>query len=124
MPTARITKDTKMAGCADMKQNLSTVSGGRNKMMKLFVDDLRECPEGFEVARTYKEAIDFLENNEVAELALDHDLGEIKHSGYSVMLWLEERANNGLPIPKKITCHSGNPVGKQRIEQVISKLNL
>ncbi|WP_431089950.1 cyclic-phosphate processing receiver domain-containing protein [Paenibacillus sp. 8b26] len=44
--------------------------------INLYVDDLRDCPEGFVVARTYYEAIDILESNSVAILTLDHDLGE------------------------------------------------
>lgn len=45
--------------------------------INLYVDDLRDCPEGFVVARTYKEAIHILESNSVGILTLDHDLGEV-----------------------------------------------
>jgi len=42
----------------------------------LYVDDLRDCPEGFVVARNMEEAIECLIKYEVDILSLDHDLGE------------------------------------------------
>lgn len=46
------------------------------KEINLYVDDLRDCPEGYVVARNLDEAIDYLENYKVKTLSLDHDLGE------------------------------------------------
>ena len=45
-------------------------------MINVYLDDLRDCPIGFVVARTFQEAIHLLENHEVDILSLDHDLGE------------------------------------------------
>ena len=44
--------------------------------MNVYVDDLRDCPEGFTIARTFEEAVTLLEQHEVDILSLDHDLGE------------------------------------------------
>lgn len=44
--------------------------------MNIYLDDLRDCPEGFTIARTVDEAIRLIESNEVDALSLDHDLGE------------------------------------------------
>lgn len=44
-------------------------------MINLYVDDLRDCPKGFIVARNMEKAIDYIENNEVNILSLDHNLG-------------------------------------------------
>ncbi|TXK83440.1 cyclic-phosphate processing receiver domain-containing protein [Paenibacillus sp. N3.4] len=38
-----------------------------NNQINLYVDDLRDCPEGFVLARTYDEAIHLLETKESNE---------------------------------------------------------
>ena len=43
--------------------------------MKLFVDDLREAPEGWAQAWSAQEAKELLSNTIVSHLSLDHDLG-------------------------------------------------
>lgn len=44
--------------------------------MKLYVDDIRPAPEGWQQARTVTDAIKFLSNfgNQVTEISLDHDI--------------------------------------------------
>ena len=42
--------------------------------MKLYVDDLRKCPEGWELARTNTEAIRLLATGYVEEISIDHDI--------------------------------------------------
>lgn len=42
--------------------------------MKLFVDDQRECPPGWQLARTIDKAIRILAEQEVSEVSLDHDI--------------------------------------------------
>jgi hypothetical protein len=49
------------------------VKKGINIMINVYVDDLRDCPIGFVVARTFQEAIHLLENHEVEILSLDHN---------------------------------------------------
>lgn len=43
--------------------------------MNIYLDDLRDCPSGFTIARTMEEAIRLLEENEVEILSLDHGPG-------------------------------------------------
>lgn len=43
--------------------------------INLYVDDLKDCPDGFVVARNVDKAIYYLENYKVNILSLDHDLG-------------------------------------------------
>ena len=43
-------------------------------MIKLFVDDIRKCPEGWELARTVTDAIRVLATGYVSEISLDHDI--------------------------------------------------
>lgn len=42
--------------------------------MKLYVDDLRKCPEGWQLARTVTEAIRILATGMVEKISLDHDI--------------------------------------------------
>ncbi|WP_202127695.1 cyclic-phosphate processing receiver domain-containing protein [Clostridium sp. C8-1-8] len=48
----------------------------QKNIINLYVYDLRDCPDGFILARTFEEAIFYLENNIVDLLSLDHDMGE------------------------------------------------
>lgn len=84
--------------------------------MKIFLDDLREAPQGYVTARTYEECIELLKNNEVEVLSLDHDLGTDK-TGYDVCLWLAE---NEYFIPE-IYIHSANPVGQMNMTQLLNR---
>lgn len=42
--------------------------------MKLYVDDLRRCPDGWKLARTITQAISLLYQGAVDEISLDHDI--------------------------------------------------
>jgi len=91
--------------------------------MKLYIDDLRPCPEGYVLARTYAEALEKLESNTFDEISFDHDLGEEK-TGYDILCWIEwglyliptDFANTVFKV------HSANPVGRQRMLQVIENI--
>lgn len=98
--------------------------------MKLWLDDIREPWRygyiGWTWARTYDEAIALLKTGKITEASLDHDLSfddQMKtenfkeKTGYDVICWMEE--NN--VWPKYVECHSANPVGRERIQQVIDK---
>lgn len=84
--------------------------------MKVFLDDLREPPKDYVLARTYEECIELLKNNDVEILSLDHDLGT-SYTGYDVCLWLAE---NNIFIPN-IYIHSANPVGQKNMIQLLNR---
>lgn len=42
--------------------------------MKLFVDDIRKCPDGWELARTNTKAIRVLSTMPIEEISIDHDI--------------------------------------------------
>lgn len=90
--------------------------------MRLFVDDVRDIPNGYICARNYSSAIGMLIVGEFEEISLDHDLGEEK-TGYDILCWIEyQMVTNGFKPPKKIRIHSSNPVGRMRMEQVIKSI--
>lgn len=88
--------------------------------INLYVDDLRDCPEGFEVARTVEEAVKILESGRVKILSLDHDLGEDEHgnllpTGYDLVKYF---CQHGLKA-EKIYIHTDNGVGRENMYQTL-----
>lgn len=92
--------------------------------MKVYLDDVRETPAGWVRAYTAREAIALLEAGGVAEISLDHDLGdeETCGSGYHVATWIEEAVATRGFLPPAIRIHSANPVGRARMEQAIASI--
>ena len=96
--------------------------------MKVWLDDVRDAPDGWVHVRTPEEAIELLRSGKVKEISLDHDLGlasdEAERTGYDVLRWLEEAvANGGWPFRlPEIRVHSANPVGRRRMEQAIDSI--
>ncbi len=87
--------------------------------IKLWVDDQRQPPAGFNAhARSYAEAMDYLESGKVSEISLDHDLGEEK-TGYDIAKWIEEKAFYGEITRILWSVHSANPVGATQMSQAL-----
>ena len=89
-------------------------------MRVLYVDDIR-FPEYFHqigaeitVARTYDEAIQYIDNN-YDIISLDHDFGEDK-TGYDVAKYIVE---NQIKVGA-VAIHSANPVGRFNINQLLT----
>lgn len=91
--------------------------------MKVFLDDERATPPGWTRAYWPNEVIDLLETGQVAELSLDHDLGDDQRgTGYDVILWIEEAvALNGFN-PPHIQVHSANSSAREKMEAGIRSI--
>lgn len=89
--------------------------------MKVFLDDKRDCPEGWILAKTYKEAITLLETGKVTEMSLDHDLGS-KKTGYDVLAYIEEKLHKEIFNVPKLKVHSANPPAKVRMSAAIDSI--
>lgn len=89
--------------------------------IKLYLDDTRPCPPGWTLVKWPDEAMPFLLAEQVSDLSLDHDLGnDNRGTGYTLIAWLEEQvAVNKLRPPAHISIHSGNPVGRTRMQAAI-----
>jgi hypothetical protein len=99
-------------------------------MKKLWLDDIRPPWKygciGWHWAATAAEAIEALKTGKVEEASLDHDLTELRTlgqddgsaTGYDVLLWMQ--ANNVWPV-LGVRVHSLNPIGKQRMEDLIRR---
>lgn len=93
--------------------------------MKLFVDDIRPCPEGWTVARTFDDALTILrtQGDNIAVLSLDHDLGCFSEAdgreltGYTLVQNLL-----GYNIsPRLIFLHTDNAVGRDNMYQSLQR---
>lgn len=87
-----------------------------DKKINLYVDDLRDCPKGFTLAKTVDEALYYLEKFDVEILSLDHDLGTDENgnllpTGYDLVKLFCEK---GFKV-KKIYLHTDNSVGRDNM---------
>ena len=94
--------------------------------MKVYLDDERETPPGWERVYWPDEAIALLETGNVTHISLDHDLGnDERGTGYDVILWIEESVATRGFDPPIITVHSANASAREKMElgiQSISRL--
>ena len=85
-----------------------------------YLDDYRDCPEGFVLAKNIEELKQLFQDNDVVILSLDHDLGEdekgeLLPTGYDFVKYFCEYGFHC----EKIYLHTDNPVGKEAMEAVL-----
>jgi hypothetical protein len=86
--------------------------------MKLWLDDIRPCPDGYLHARSVNEAIKLLEEHDCEYASLDHDLGDFADDGgdggdgFKLVLWMAE--HDRWPT-QGIRVHSANAPGMKRM---------
>ncbi len=96
--------------------------------MKLWVDDVRPAPEGYEWIKTVSDAkfycvLCYHDNKlNIDEIHLDHDAGDFyKYGGDydEIVKWLEEKHYvDGWNIPTVFKFHSMNPVGVENMKRI------
>lgn len=84
--------------------------------INVYLDDLRDCPPGFHLAKTIDELKVLLGEHDIAILSLDHDLGtddagKLLPTGYDFVKWFCEQ---GLYVDC-IYLHTDNIVGKENM---------
>jgi hypothetical protein len=101
----------------------------RGRKMFLWLDDQRNPAThgaiGAVWVKTYEETIAQLETGEVTVLSLDHDLTldqtlgltDHQHTGYDVIVWMEE--NN--VWPERVFVHSQNASGRLKMLQAVQR---
>lgn len=92
--------------------------------MKIWLDDIRPAPSGYESAKSVNEAISLIveaEENliEVEMLDLDHDLGDYYFDGGDAIKLLDWLAERETFYPVRI--HTANPVGRANMERMIAR---
>jgi len=102
----------------------------------MWLDDIRPAPEGWTWVKDYDSAISLLKMGRVQTASLDHDLSDIQmrwdtgtgyseapvqrleeRTGYHVVLWMAQNQT----WPDTLRVHSGNPVGKRAMLQLIER---
>jgi len=60
-------------------------------ILKVWLDDVRPAPDGWDHALWPQEAIELLKKSDVPHISLDHGLGDDERgTGYDVLLWIGE----------------------------------
>jgi len=91
--------------------------------MKVYLDDIREAPEGWIRTKTVDETIDLLKTGKVTHLSLDHDLGPVLEVGSDVLTWIEFHVAKGVfTAPDYMYVHSANPPAKERMQRAIKRI--
>jgi hypothetical protein len=113
----------------------------------LFLDDIRHpydvyeythqiifLQEKWEVVRNYNEFVEWITKNGLPDfISFDHDLADIHHTqnaeihnektGHECAKWLVDYClDNNLECPK-FYCHSMNPVGRNKINSLLSQFS-
>ncbi len=96
--------------------------------MKLFVDDIRRCPEGWTPARTVTEAIRILATQDVEEVSLDHDIccepaSGVSHSSwetFEAVAWFLAAISHPMSDDRiKVRIHTANVAAGQRMADIL-----
>ena len=92
--------------------------------MKIWLDDLRPVPQGYEGAKSVNEAIALIEEAEsrgaeIEVLDLDHDLGDYYFDGGDAIKLLDWLAERETFYPVEI--HTANPVGRANMERMLAR---
>lgn len=80
--------------------------------MKLFVDDRREQPKGFNCAVDYDSAVMLLRLLDFNFVTLDYDLGDGK-TGLDILKYMHENGK----YPEHLNIHSDHSVGRQEMRR-------
>lgn len=95
--------------------------------MKVYLDDKRDTPDGWERTYSVEETKQVLLTRQVTHLSLDNDLGDLdpKTEGFNVLNWLDEVVNDDPTFPIPImTVHSSNEGRAPSMRQAIKRLEL
>ena len=90
--------------------------------MRLFVDDIRIAPRGWDYAYSVSGAIDYIKQfyDKIEVISLDHDAGDYGPPDYIKILdWAEEVY--GFDFKPAIRLHSANPVGVANMRRIIER---
>ena len=115
--------------------------------MKIYLDDLRACPDGWTLVKSYAEFRDLLKQCirqciDIKSISFDHDLHG-SHYGVQQWIWKDEPSPEWLDVPTGydacmlfivqaqendlpfclLSCHSSNTQGAMNIKQLIHQYN-
>jgi hypothetical protein len=88
--------------------------------MKIWLDDIRQAPEGYIWCKRVNEAISVM-SNDVTELHLDHDLGDYANDGGDAICLLDWCIEH--EIFPNVILHTANPVGRANMQRLLNSRN-
>jgi hypothetical protein len=88
--------------------------------MKLYVDDIRNTPNGFNRAYSVNQAIAMMTANNVQEISLDHDMGDFANDGGDVIKLVYWMIQNSI-FPPVVHFHTSNPVGLNNMKSALMR---
>lgn len=92
--------------------------------MRVWLDDIRPLPEGYDVwVYTVEEAIKLINTGKVTHISLDNDLGETETHGYAVACYIEQGAFHNTIDRMTVDVHSKNPVAAKYMRNAIENAN-
>ncbi len=103
--------------------------------MKVYLDDERTAPDGWIQARWPEDVIKLMEENEIEEISLDHDLADPlvvgqgycssvkERTGYDVLIWIEYQVATMGFIPPKINIHTANCSAYKKMQAALDNIN-
>lgn len=81
--------------------------------LKLFVDDTRDFPKGFECVRSYEDCLMYFRIfGDFEFVSLDYHLGEA-HTGLDILKWMKENGKE----PPRINIHSNHIEGMREMRR-------
>ena len=92
--------------------------------MRLWLDDKRPAPEGWEWIKEAPHALSLIRTGRVVEASLDHDLGDEPWNGYWLLCQIENDiglgvANYTIPV---FRIHTDNSVGLKNMLAAINSI--
>ena len=81
--------------------------------MRLFVDDTREFPNGYQCCRDANTAILMLSAMKFEHISLDYSLGKDRKTGLDILIWMKE---HDIFVPE-INIHSNNIKGVEKMRK-------
>lgn len=84
--------------------------------MKLYIDDRRPTPEGWEGTASISKAIYLLSTGFVEEISLDYDCGREDESYATIAYYIALMPESFKP---KINIHTDNPAGRKLMEDIL-----
>lgn len=95
-----------------------------SRKVKIWVDDLRTVPVGYEGTKSVDETIALIEEieaegGEIELLDLDHDLGDYAQYGGDAIKILDYLVERETYYP--VAIHTANPVGKANMERMVER---
>lgn len=89
--------------------------------MKIWLDDIRQAPEGYVQCKSVNEATAIIEEhkNNIEVIDLDHDLGDFEKDGGDAICLMDYLVENELFY--KLNFHTANPVGLVNMKRMYNR---